>query len=144
MSDKPSYTLVADLKNRIAAETDAEAKVALYEQLVPMLKAPSKKPRDMSYTERQAWREERRAKRDAGINLRTGLPWTPEERAKQQAASEKAKGRRQSPETAAKIRASAERRANAKIAMEQHLADLTAQLAALQAAAGDKGNRNKK
>jgi hypothetical protein len=126
MSDKPSFSVVASLKQQIATESDPSALVALYEQLVPMLKEPRKRNADMTYAERVAYREERKALRAQGINLRTGQPWTEAEREKQRELSAKLKGRVQSPETKAKILASAEKRHNAKLAMERRLAELEA------------------
>lgn len=139
MSDKPSFTAVAALKEAIAKETDATILVGLYQQLVPMLKEPRKRAKDMSFEEKVAAREERKRLRAQGINLRTGLPWTPEERAKQAALSEKLKGRVRSPETQDKIRKAAEKRHNDKIAMEKRLAELEAIVAGRNVVIGSNG-----
>jgi hypothetical protein len=126
MSDQASFSVVASLKQKIASETDPVALVALYEQLVPMLREPSKRKADMTYAEKVADRERRKEARANGINLRTGLPWTAEERAKQAELSAKLKGRTMTPEAKAKIAAANEKRHNQKLAMEQRLAELEA------------------
>ena len=136
-------TKIADLKQQIASETDLAVKVALYEQLVPMLKEPRIRYKDMTAEERAAFRAEKRARRaynrEHGINSRTGKPWTEEQRAKQQArwtpearaaASAKAKGRKQSPEAVAKVREAAAARKQRQAAMEARLKELEAMLAA--------------
>lgn len=129
MSDQPTFSAVVDLKKRIAAETDPSALVALYEQLVPMLREPRKRRVDMTFTERQADNARRRAAREAGINLRTGLPWTAEELAKKAETAAKLKGRKMSPESKAKLAKANEARHNRQAAMEARLAELEAMVA---------------
>lgn len=137
-NNKFTYAQVKAIKDQIAQATSNDEKVALFEQLVPMLKEPAMKRVDMTYEQRSAKRAQRKANREAGINTRTGKPWTEEQRAKQAARwtperraeqSAKAVGRKQSPEALANIRQAAQARKDKQIAMENRLAELEAQLA---------------
>ena len=126
---------IQDLHAKIAGETDANALVELYKQLVPLLKEPRPRISDLSPAEKSAHRDELKAARAAGINLRTGKPWTDEQRAKQSAYwtperraefSAKSKGRTVSPEAKANIQAAAVARKNRQAAMEARLKELEA------------------
>lgn len=143
----PPFSVYTDIKAKIAQvdeTSDPITALGLYKQLVALYPEPTKKFKDMSATEKLQFRADRKARRAAGINLRTGQPWTPEQRAKQEArwtpeakaaASARAKERAaNTPDEvkvarAEKLQQAAQARAAKQLAMEQRLAELEAELA---------------
>lgn len=128
MSDKPSFTVAESLWNKIQT-TDASADpmgvIALYEELIPMLRFPRKRGKDLTADERLARRQRRREMKAQGLNPRTGKPYTQEELAKIAA--------RQTPEAKAKASAAAKERM-AKPEVKAKIQEAAAQRRAKQAA----------
>ena len=114
---------IAELKSQIAAESDSNTLVALYEELVPMLQEPRVRYKDMTLQQKIDFRAKRKADRAAGIVR--GKKLTEEQKAERAA--------KRTPEkiaaTAAKRAASAEARVQKQLAMEAHVRELEALVA---------------